>query len=87
MHRLPGFRYLLRRTHDASRAEELIQEAFLRLCRRLHEGRTLENLKAWLFTVANNLTIDTISLLPAIQDLRRRQAFALAAKNAVLVAT
>ena len=35
------------------------QEAFLRLCRHLQEGRTLENPKAWLFTVANNLAIDS----------------------------
>jgi RNA polymerase sigma-70 factor (ECF subfamily) len=57
--RVPVFRYLLRKTHDMGRAEELTQEAFLRLCRHLHEGRTLENPKAWLFTVANNLAIDT----------------------------
>jgi RNA polymerase sigma-70 factor (ECF subfamily) len=57
--RAPVFRYLIRKTHDTSRAEELTQEAFLRLCRHLQEGRTLENPKAWLFTVANNLAIDT----------------------------
>ncbi len=56
--RAPVFRYLLRKTHDTGRAEELTQEAFLRLCRHLQEGRTLENPKAWLFTVANNLAID-----------------------------
>ena len=57
--RAPVFRYLIRKTHDTGRAEELTQEAFLRLCRHLQEGRTLENPKAWLFTVANNLAIDT----------------------------
>ena len=57
--RMPVFRYLLRKIHDTGRAEELTQEAFLRLCRHLQEGRTLENAKAWLFTVANNLAIDT----------------------------
>jgi RNA polymerase sigma-70 factor, ECF subfamily len=57
--RVPVFRYLLRKTHDTGRAEELTQEAFLRLCRHLQEGRPLENPKAWLFTVANNLAIDT----------------------------
>jgi RNA polymerase sigma-70 factor (ECF subfamily) len=57
--RVPVFRFLLRKTRDTSRAEELSQEAFLRLCRHLQEGRTLENPKAWLFTVANNLVIDT----------------------------
>jgi RNA polymerase sigma-70 factor (ECF subfamily) len=57
--RLPVFRYLLRKTRDAGRAEELTQETFLRLCRHLQEGKALENPKAWLFTVANNLAIDT----------------------------
>jgi RNA polymerase sigma-70 factor (ECF subfamily) len=57
--RLPVFRFLLRKTRDAGSAEELSQEAFLRLCRHLQEGRPLENPKAWLFTVANNLAIDT----------------------------
>ena len=56
--RMPVFRYLLRKIHDTGRAEELTQEAFLRLCRHLQEGRTLENAKAWLFTVANNLATD-----------------------------
>src|SRR5580704_4574028 len=57
--RVPVFRFLLRKTRDIGRAEELTQEAFLRLCRHLQEGRTLENPKAWLFTVANNLAIDS----------------------------
>jgi RNA polymerase sigma-70 factor, ECF subfamily len=57
--RVPVFRFLLRKTRDMGRAEELSQEAFLRLCRHLQEGRALDNPKAWLFTVANNLAIDT----------------------------
>jgi RNA polymerase sigma-70 factor (ECF subfamily) len=56
--RLPVFRYLLRKTHNAGRAEDLTQETFLRLCRHLLDNKTLENPKAWLFTVANNLAID-----------------------------
>ena len=57
--RTPVFRFLLRRTHDASRAEDLTQETFLRLCRHLRDDRPLENPKAWLFTVAGNLAVDT----------------------------
>ncbi len=56
--RAPVFRYLLRKTHDAARAEDLTQEAFLRLCRHLQDNRPLDNPKAWLFTVANHLAID-----------------------------
>jgi RNA polymerase sigma-70 factor, ECF subfamily len=58
--RLPVFRYLLRKTHDAGRAEDLTQETFLRLCRHLLDNKPLENPKAWLFTVANNLAIDIV---------------------------
>jgi RNA polymerase sigma-70 factor, ECF subfamily len=56
--RLPVFRYLMRKTHNAGRAEDLTQETFLRLCRHLLDDKPLENPKAWLFTVANHLVID-----------------------------
>ena len=55
---IPVFRYVMRKTRDASRAEDITQETFLRLFRHLKEGRSLDNPKAWLFTVANNLAID-----------------------------
>ena len=58
--RLPVFRYLLRKTRNPGRAEDLTQETFLRLCRHLRDGRPLDNPKAWLLTVANNLVIDEI---------------------------
>jgi len=54
----PVFRFLLRRTQNAGQAEDLTQETFLRLCRHLQQDRPLENPKAWLFTVANNLAVD-----------------------------
>src|SRR5580692_10787293 len=56
--RLPVFRYLVRKTHNAACADELTQETFLRLCRHLLDNKPLENPKAWVFTVANNLAID-----------------------------
>ena len=54
----PLFRYLLRKTRDAGQAEDLAQETFVRLFRHLRDDRALDNPKAWLFTVANNLAID-----------------------------
>lgn len=56
--RSPVFRFLLRKTQDAARAEDLTQETFLRLFRHLQEERSLDNPQAWLFTVAKNLAID-----------------------------
>lgn len=67
--RMPVFRYLLRRTRDTGRAEELTQETFLRLCRHLQEGRPFENPKAWLFTVANNLAVDANRADSKVTDL------------------
>ena len=67
--RSPVFRYLLRKTRNAGDAEDLTQEAFLRLCRHLQEERPLDNPKAWLFTVANNLAIDRIRNESNVMDL------------------
>jgi RNA polymerase sigma-70 factor (ECF subfamily) len=55
---VPVFRYILRKTRDPGKAEDITQETFLRLFRHLREDRLLDNPKAWLFTVANNLSID-----------------------------
>ena len=55
---VPVFRYLLRRTRDSGRAEDITQETFLRLFRHLREDRLLDNPQAGVFTVANNLAVD-----------------------------
>src|ERR1700760_1429798 len=55
---VPVFRYLLRKTRDSGRAEDITQETFLRLFRHLSADRLLDNPKAWIFTVANNLAVD-----------------------------
>jgi RNA polymerase sigma-70 factor, ECF subfamily len=64
----PVFRFLLRKTQNPGYAEDLTQEAFLRLCKHLQQDRPLENPKAWLFTVANNLAIDTTRSESHAQD-------------------
>src|SRR3984885_16079072 len=66
---VPVFRYLLRRNRDPGKAEDMTQETFLRLFRHLREDRLLENPKAWLFTVANNLSIDASRDESHIKDL------------------
>jgi RNA polymerase sigma-70 factor (ECF subfamily) len=64
----PVFRYILRKTRDSGRAEDITQEAFLRLFRHLRENRLLDNPKAWVFTVANNLAIDASRSESHIRD-------------------
>jgi RNA polymerase sigma-70 factor (ECF subfamily) len=67
--RVPVFRYLLRKTRDSGRAEDITQETFLRLFRHLRENRLLDNPKAWIFTVANNLAVDASRHESHIRDL------------------
>jgi RNA polymerase sigma-70 factor (ECF subfamily) len=67
--RVPVFRYLLRKTRDSGQAEDITQETFLRLFRHLREDRLLDNPRAWLFTVANNLAIDANRNESHIKDL------------------
>jgi RNA polymerase sigma-70 factor (ECF subfamily) len=68
-HHISVFRYVMRKTKDSGRAEDITQESFLRLFRHLKEERPLDNPKAWLFTVANNLAIDASRRDSHIQDL------------------
>src|ERR1700683_4325164 len=58
--RVGVFRYLLSSGLDAGRAEEVMQEAFLRLYSALQSGEELTNPKGWLFRVAHNLAMDGI---------------------------
>jgi RNA polymerase sigma-70 factor (ECF subfamily) len=67
--RVPVFRYLLRKTRDPGQAEDITQETFLRLFRHLRENRLLDNPKAWIFTVANNLAVDASRNESHIKDL------------------
>lgn len=67
--RVPIFRYVMRRTRDSGRAEEITQETFLRLFRHLKDERSVDNPKAWLFSVAANLAIDASRCDSHIQDL------------------
>src|SRR5580700_10277804 len=66
---VPVFRYLLRKTRDPGQAEDITQETFLRLFRHLRENRLLDNPKAWIFTVANNLAVDASRNESHIKDL------------------
>ena len=66
---VPVYRYLLRKTRDSGLAEDITQETFLRLFRHLRENRLLDNPRAWIFTVANNLAVDASRSEGRIKDL------------------
>jgi RNA polymerase sigma-70 factor, ECF subfamily len=60
-HRHAVHAYFLGRVADPELAADLLQEAFLRVWRRLSEveARSGDQQRAWIFTVARNLAIDS----------------------------
>lgn len=56
-HQRELYSFLLRATRDASTAEDLTQETFLRLINEMRAGRTPVNMRAWLYRVAANLVL------------------------------
>jgi RNA polymerase sigma-70 factor, ECF subfamily len=51
------FSFALHATRDQGHAEDIVQEAFLRLHRSLLDGQQLEDVRAWLFRVSANLVL------------------------------
>jgi RNA polymerase sigma factor (sigma-70 family) len=51
------YSFLARATQDDSAAEDLLQEAFLRLTKEARAGRLPEQTRAWLYRVASNLVV------------------------------
>ena len=58
--REPILRYVICSGVRPSHAEEVVQEAFLRLYSELHRGATVNNIRGWVFRVAHNLAMDVI---------------------------
>ncbi|MCI0422466.1 MAG: RNA polymerase sigma factor [Acidobacteria bacterium] len=56
--REPVYRYLTAVFGNPAEAEEVTQEAFLRLYSALQGGQRIENVRAWVFRVAHNLAIN-----------------------------
>ena len=58
--RMGVFRYLLTLGLDTGRAQDVAQEAFIRLLATVRDGKTIENPKSWVYRVAHNLAIDAL---------------------------
>ena len=80
-HRTPVFSFLLRLTGDRGRAEDLCQEAFLKVVKASAGWEERARFTTWLFAIARNLAVDearrmafrrTEPLEPADPDERRR---------------
>lgn len=58
--REPVYRYLVATFSNPAEAEEITQEAFLRLYRHLHSGQAINDVRSWIFRVAHNLAVDAL---------------------------
>jgi len=58
--RVPVCNYVRSILRDPSAAEDVTQEAFLRLYRNVSEGSTVRDVRSWLFRVAHNLAYDRL---------------------------
>ena len=47
--------FILRKTGDGDRAQDLVQEAFIRVTRHLHRFDTSKKFSTWIYTIASNL--------------------------------
>jgi RNA polymerase sigma-70 factor, ECF subfamily len=54
----PIYRYLVALGTNPVEAQDLTQEAFLKLYIAIRKGKQIENTRAWLFTVASNLSLN-----------------------------
>ena len=59
-HSGPLFRYAFRMVGERDAAEDIVQEAYLRLWRQAKRWRPEAPVRAWLFRVAGNLAIDAL---------------------------
>lgn len=54
------FRHISFRIFDRERAKDILQDTFFRTWEYLSKGRKIDNLRAFLYRVANNLIIDEV---------------------------
>ena len=57
-HEKPVWNFIRRFVRDATTAEDLLQEVFLRVVKSADEWRGTAKFSTWLYTIARNLTVD-----------------------------
>lgn len=73
--------FLRRACRDDEAAEDLAQEAFLRLAREVDAGRTPEHIRPWLYRVASNLVVSRARRAGTVVEWLRRHGPAAAADD------
>jgi len=63
-------RHIVRKLHNPREAEDVVQEAYIRMLTMPAGHAVLRNAKAFLFTVASNLAVDTVR-----REQRRKRIF------------
>jgi RNA polymerase sigma-70 factor (ECF subfamily) len=58
-HRGPVFNFIFRSTGQTERAEDLLQETWLKVIRRAQEYEPKARFTTWLYTIARNLCVDS----------------------------
>jgi RNA polymerase sigma-70 factor, ECF subfamily len=59
-HQTPLYNFALRHLASAGAAEEVVQDAFMRVVQNASDFRLTSRFTAWLYTIARNLCIDTL---------------------------
>ena len=71
----PLLRYSIRLVNDSSTAQDVVQNAFIKLHRQWKPGfRPSDNLKAWLYRVTHNEAVDHIRKESRLQVLHKKHA-------------
>lgn len=58
-YRRPIYNFILRSVRDREKAEDLLQEVFLKIIQRSQDFQGKSKFSTWLYTIARNLCIDT----------------------------
>jgi RNA polymerase sigma-70 factor (ECF subfamily) len=58
-HRAPVFNFILRQTGHRSRAEDLLQETWLKVVRGARDWQPRARFTTWVYTIARNLCVDS----------------------------